>query len=152
VDRPRDLTRVGDQEAVLDGRHRDADRVRFLEAIGAQQLGADLAGEEDHRDRVHHRVHDRRDQVGRAGARGREGDADLAGRLRVALGRVARAGLVPDEDMMDVRIDEGVVGRKVGATRISEYDVHALRLQALHDRVDCTHSAQPPSHSSERFT
>ena len=37
-----------------------------------EQLGAHLAGDEDDRHRVHHRVGDRRDQVGRAGAGGRE--------------------------------------------------------------------------------
>ncbi len=43
VDRPRDLLRVLDHERVLDDRHRDADRVGLLEAVGAEQLGADLA-------------------------------------------------------------------------------------------------------------
>ena len=41
---------------VLDDRHRDADRVGLLEAVGAEQLGAHLAGDEHDRDRVHHRV------------------------------------------------------------------------------------------------
>ena len=90
VDRARDLQRVLDHEAVLDGRHRDADDVGLLEAVGAEQLGAHLAGDEHRRDRVHHRVHDRRDEVRRARARRAEGDADLAGRLRVALARRGR--------------------------------------------------------------
>ena len=105
VDRARDLQRVLDHEAVLDDRHRDADRVGLLEAVGAEQLGAHLAGEEHDRDRVHHRVADRRDEVRRAGAAGAERDADLAGRLRVALGGVAAAGLVADEDVPDARVE-----------------------------------------------
>ena len=34
--------------------------VGLLEAVGAEQLGAHLAGDEHDRDRVHHRVADRR--------------------------------------------------------------------------------------------
>ena len=45
----------------------DAEDVGLLEAVGADQLGADLAGDEHRRHRVHHRVGDRRDQVRRAG-------------------------------------------------------------------------------------
>ena len=56
VDRPRNLLRARDHERVLDHRHRDADRVGLLEAVGAEQFGAHLAGDEDDRHRVHHRV------------------------------------------------------------------------------------------------
>ena len=66
-------------------------------------------------------------------------DADLAGRLRVALGGVAAAGLVADEDVADARVDERVVGREVRAARIPEYDVDTLGLEAFHDGVDRTH-------------
>ena len=58
-----------DHERVLDHRHRDADRVGLLEAVGAEQLGAHLAGDEHDRHGVHHRVADRRDQVRRARGR-----------------------------------------------------------------------------------
>ena len=84
---------------------------------------------------------DRRDQVGRARAARRERDADLAGRLGVALGGVPAAGLVADEDVADAGVVEGVVGRQVRATGQAEYDVDALRLQALHHGIDCTHRA-----------
>ena len=106
---------VGDLEGVLDERQGGAEDVGLLEAVGADQVGADLAGDEDGRDRVHHRVGDRGDQVGRAGAGGGEGDADLAGGLGVALGGVAAALLVADLDVAEVGVDERVVGRQVGA-------------------------------------
>ena len=61
-----------------------------------------LAGDRDDRHRVHVGVGDRGDQVGRARARGRHADADPAGRLRVALGRVAGALLVADQDVPDL--------------------------------------------------
>src|SRR4051794_21745858 len=44
--------------------------------------------------------------------------------------------------MPDARVVEGVVRREVRAARKAEYDVHTLRLQALHQSVDCTHSAR----------
>ena len=147
VDRARELQRVLDHEAVLDDRHRDPDRVRLLEAVGAEQLGPHLAGQEHHRDRVHHRVADRRDQVGRAGAAGADRDADLAGGLGVALGGVTAAGLVADQDVTDAGVVEGVVGREVGAAGKPEYDVDTLGLQAFHQSVDCTHGAS----SFQRF-
>ena len=68
VDVVGDLARIGDQQRVLDDRQRDADDVGLLEAVRADQVGAHLAGDEDGRDRVHHRVGDGRDEVRRAGA------------------------------------------------------------------------------------
>ena len=73
------------------------------------------------------------------GPRGAERDADLAGRLRVALGGVAAAGLVADEHVADAGVEERVVRRQVRAAGKAEYDLDALRLQALHQGVDCTH-------------
>ena len=64
----RDLRRMLDDEGVLDDRHRDAEGVGLLEAVGAEQLGAHLAGEGHQRHGVHHRVGQRRDDVRRARA------------------------------------------------------------------------------------
>ena len=76
---------------------------------------ADLAGDEHDGDRVHHRVHDRRDQV--QAAPGPEVPNETP-TLPVAL-RSPRprgpAGLVAHEHVVDPRVDEGVVGRQVGA-------------------------------------
>jgi hypothetical protein len=46
---------------------------------------------------------------------------------------------VAHEDVTDAGVHEGVVGRKVRAAGEAEYDVHTLRLQALHDGIDRTH-------------
>ena len=89
--------------------------------------------------RVHHRVGDRGDEVGRAGAAGGERHADLARGLRVALGRVARALLVAALDVADARVVERVVGREVGAAGDAEDVLDALGLEALHDCVDGSH-------------
>ena len=47
------------------------------------------------------------------------------------------------------RVDERVVGREVRAAGKAEYDVDALRLQALHDGIDRSHALRPPSRVSD---
>jgi hypothetical protein len=114
VDRPRDVARVLDQDRVLDDRHGDPGRVRLLKAVRPDQVGPDLAGDEHRRDRVEHRVGDRGDEVGRAGTARRERHPDLAARLGIALGGVARPGLVATQDVADAAVVQSVVGREVG--------------------------------------
>ncbi len=145
VEHLRDLERAADHPRVLDGGHGDAERVRLLEAICAEQIGADLTGDEHHRHRVHHRVHDRRDEVGRPRATRAQSDTDLAGRLRVTGSRMATACLVPDKDVANARVHERVVGREIRATGVTEYDLDTLRLKALHHGINCSHCARPPS-------
>jgi hypothetical protein len=140
VDHVRDLARVEHLERVLDDGHRDPDRVGLLEPVRADQLGPHLTGEEDGRHGVHDGVRDRGHQVRSTGARGRERDADLARRLRVALRRVACALLVTAEDVPDARVVERVVGRQVRATGYAEDRFDALRLQAFHYCVNCAHA------------
>ena len=70
---------------------------------------------------------------------------DLPGRLGVALGRVAGALLVPAQDVADAGVVERVVGGEVRAAGDAEYGVHALGLEAFHDRVDCPHPLPPPT-------
>ena len=73
---------------------------------------ADLPGDGDDRHRVHVGVGERGDEVRRAGAGGRHADADLAGRGGVALGGVAGALLVADQDVPHLdRVEQRVVGR-----------------------------------------
>src|SRR5262245_6742044 len=49
------------------------------------------------------------------------------------------ARLVPYEDMANPRVHERVVGRKVRAARIAEYDIDTFGLEAFHDGVDGAH-------------
>ena len=124
---------------MLDDRHRDPGDVGLLEAVGPDQVGADLTGDEHGRDRVHVGVGDRRDEVGRAGAGGREGDADLAGGLRVALGRVACALLVTDLHVLEVGVVEGVVERQARSPGDPEDVLDTLGLQGLAECVCSAH-------------
>jgi hypothetical protein len=126
-----DLPRVLDEEAVLDDRKRDPGDVRLLEPVGADQVGSDLPRDEDGRDGVEVRVGDRGDQVGGAGTRSCERDADLSGGLGVPLGRVAAALLVAHLDVRDVGVVERVVGREVRAPGDPEDMLHALGLEGF---------------------
>src|ERR1044072_210718 len=110
-----DLARVGDLERVLDEGQGGAEDVGLLEAVGADQLGPHLAGDEDGRDRVHHRVGDRRHQVGRAGPGGRKGDPNPTRGLGIALGRVPPTLLVPYLDVAGGGVGQGGGGGEGGA-------------------------------------
>ena len=124
---------------MLDDRQRHPGDVGLLEAVGADQVGADLAGDEDGRDRVHVGVGDRGDQVGGAGAGGGEGDADPARGLGVALGGVAAALLVADLDVLEVGVVERVVERQARPAGDPEYVLDPLGLQGLAKGVGGTH-------------
>ena len=114
-DRARDLERVLDHEAVLDDRHRDADRVGLLEAVGAEQSVRtwpvrNTTGTES--------IIASQIGVTRFVAPGPlvpMRHADLAGRLRVALGGVTAACLVADEDVADTGVVEA--RRRLGGWR-----------------------------------
>ena len=54
-----------------------------------------------------------------------------AGDVGVALGHVAGALLVADEDVADRRVDDRVVGGQDAAAGEAEHDLDALHLQAL---------------------
>ena len=80
--------------------------------------------------RVHVGVGDRRDEVGGARAGGRHADADLAGGAGVALGRVAGALLVADQDVADLGgVHQRVVGRQDRAAGDAEDGVDADALE-----------------------
>ncbi len=55
--------RILHQIIVLGAVAGDADRVGFLKRVGADQRGRDLAGDDDHRDRIHQRIGDAGDRV-----------------------------------------------------------------------------------------
>ena len=102
---------VQDARQVLDLAHEiivlgamagDADRVGFLEGVGADQMGRHLAGDADQRDGIHQGVGEAGDGVGGAGAGGDEQAADLAGGAGVALRRMGRALLVAHQHMLDL--------------------------------------------------
>ena len=127
----RELVDVLDQPVVLGAGPRDADRVAFLESVGADQRGRHLAGEADQRDRIHQRVLQRRHRIGGAGSGGHQHDARLAGRARIAFGRMARALLVAHENVLDiVLLEQLVIDRQHRAAGIAEEVLDAIVLAA----------------------
>ena len=99
---------------------------------------ADLAGDRDHRDRIHVRVGQRRDQIGGAGTRRRHAHADLAGGVRVSTGGMPRALLVADQHVTQLlRVEKRVVDRQHGTAGDAEDDVDVELLQRPDDRL-CT--------------
>ena len=121
------------EDVVLRDRHRDADDVRFLEGVRAEDLRGDLAGDEDDRDRVEHRRGDAGDEVRGAGTRGAEGDADAAAGAGVAVGRVRGSLLVADEDVVDRVVHHRVVDRQDRPAGVSEHGVDAFADEAFPD-------------------
>ena len=131
ADRLRDVLRRGHEEVVLGDGHRDAGGVAFLERVGADRRRRHLTGDHDHRDRIHHRVAQRRHDVGRGRTTRHHRHARAPGGVGEAFGHVAGALLVAHEDVADRRIEDRVVDGEDGAARQSEDDLDTLELEGL---------------------
>ncbi len=121
----------------------DADGVAFLKGIGADQRGRHLSGDDHHRDRIHQRVGDAGDRIGRTGAGCDEDDAGLAGGARIALRRVGCRLFVADEDVLDRgMLEQCVIDRQHRAAGIAEHRIDTQIDQRLHDDVRAGHFAR----------
>ncbi len=124
---------VLDQVVVLGDWHGDAGDIGLLEGVLAEHQAGHLAGDRQQRRAVHHRVGDRRDQVGGAGAAGADANADLPSRAGVALGGVAGALLVPAEHVAQLVaiFPHRIVERHDRAAGDSEHHIDAIADQRL---------------------
>ena len=123
VDRRDPLRHLAEHPAVVD----------LLERLALDEVGADLADEEDHRRRVLERgVHADRG-VGRAGTARHEADAGLAGELAVGLGHVRGAAVLTRDDELDrvARVVERVEHGEIALARNAERGVDAVHLQLV---------------------
>ena len=125
ADRPLQVFDVLDDGVVLGDRAGNAGRVGLLEGVVADQVGADLAGQGDERDRVHHGGAQPGDQVAGAGAAGGDDDADLAAGAGVGVGHVAAALLVPGDDEPDRGVVKPVEQRQHHPAQIPEHRLDA---------------------------
>ncbi len=126
-----DLVGVHHQLVVLGDRTGDTDGVALLEGVRADARARHLTGHRHQRDGVHVGVAQRGHQVGGAGAARHHGHPGAPGHVGVPLGHVAGSLLVPDEDVPNGRVEDGVVGREDGAARQAEDDLHPFHLEAL---------------------
>ena len=134
----RNVVGVSDQIVVLSDGHRDATDISFLECISSDGGTGNLTGDRNHRNGVHVRVSNRRDQV--SGTRTRRGhtDAHAAGSERVALSGVAAGLLVAHEDVANLaRVHQRVVGRQNRSAGDSEDGVDTGSLQRT-DQALCS--------------
>ena len=127
------VVHVLDQEVVLGAWPADADVVRLLEGVVADEMGGDLAGEDDDRDRVHVGVHQRSDHVGHARPGGDQRDARLARGLRIALRHVAGTSFVPGQNDLDILLlVQDIEDLQHHAAREAEDGLDPFALEALH--------------------
>ena len=81
----------------------------------------------DQRDRIHQRIAQRGDGIGSAGAGGHHQHADLTGRARIALRRMARALLVAHQNMTQfILLKQGVIHRQHCPAGIAEHHLGAV--------------------------
>ena len=134
------LGRVLHQVAVLDDGQGDAGDVGLLEGVEPDEVAAHLAGDGHHGHAVHVGVGDGGHQVGGSRTGGGQADPHLARRSGVAVGGVARALLVPHQDVVDVEIVEGVVQGDDLPPGEAEYGVDPFALERFEDHSCCFHA------------
>ena len=139
LDGARDVLGFGDQEIVFGDRLGDARRVALLEGVGADRRVGNLAGDDHHGNRVEVRVTQRGDDVGGRRPAGHHGHAGSARGLGVALGHVAGALLVADQDVANRRVDDRVVDRQDRSAGQPEHDLNALLLEGADQRSTAVH-------------
>ena len=122
---------LGNQKIVLRDRKGDACDVCFLKRICTDDTARNLPCNKDDGRRIEHRRGYPRDEIRGTWARGRDRDAGTPGSTPKAVGHVRRALLVPHENVMDTRIEQGIIDRQNRATRIAEDRLDPLVLEGV---------------------
>ena len=138
---------TADGEVVLGDGHGDALDVGLLEAVPAQQVGGNVAGEGHHGDAVHIGGGDAGDQVGGARAAGGQHHAGAAGGAGIAVRRVGRALLVGGQHMGDAVgiLVQFIVEVEHCAPRVAEDGIDPLLAQHLHENLRTVEQHSFPS-------
>lgn len=111
--------------------------VELLLVVRAASRPGGLADDGQHRRMVELGVVEAGDEVRRAGAPGREADADLAGELRVGAGHERRHLLVAHLDELDLSLSalESAEHAVDAIARVAENPPYAPGVQPLHDEI-----------------
>jgi hypothetical protein len=127
------------QKIVFGAGSRDAEGVRFLKCVAADQLRGHLAGERDHRYRIHERVDQAGDQIGGARTGCGAAHADPAGCPGISLGGKNGVLLVPHQDVPDMVIVDGVIKRQRDTAGVAENAIHLFVHKALEEHSCSAH-------------
>ena len=119
---------------MLGDRQSHAGYIRFLKGICANRAACDLPGDRHNRRRIHHRRRQPCNQIGRAGAAGRNRYADLARRPRITIRHMRRALFMAHQHMMNLRIlGHRIIRRQNCAAGVAEHHIHPFTQQTFHD-------------------
>ena len=112
--------------------------------VRAPQGRRDVGRDHQHRRPRRPRLADGAERVGRARARGRDGDPEPPGRAGVAVGRVGGRLLVAHADQPDRRVPQRLPQRQVVHSREAEADLDPAFLEEVDDQMRAGgHGAHP---------
>ena len=117
---PSDIFRVLDQITVFDKSFNRTGNVNFLKNIASQQRGNDLAGNNNHRNRIHISGRYSGNQVGCTRTGGNDTDSGFAGHSGITVGCVSGVLLGTNQHMPDVRAGQRVIKRTDRRSRIAK--------------------------------
>ncbi|MNH15975.1 hypothetical protein D3C79_756010 [compost metagenome] len=131
-----DFAGMFDHEAVLHDRPRNTDHVGFLEGIGTHHGARHLAGQDDHRNRVHVGGGNTGNGIGRARAGGYQHHAGLAGGAGVTVRHMGSCLLMTNQDVLDFRfLEQRVVNMQESTTRVPVDVLNAFVTQEADDHL-----------------
>ena len=126
-----DLICAGDEIVVFGDGQRDARHIGFLKRVTADEMRRHLPGDENHRNRVHHRSGDARHQIRRTGTGCRHRHTDLPRSARESIRHVRPTLLMPNQHMMDGIAQHGIIDRHIRTAGISKHHFHTLTHQTF---------------------
>ena len=112
---------------------RDADDVGLLEGVIANQAGGHLAAQKDDRGRVHVRVGQTGDGIGRPRPRGHDHHTGAARDAGIALGHMHGPLLVAHQDVLERRVVKRVISGQYRAPGITEDGIDTFGHEGLDD-------------------
>ncbi len=121
---------------MLHDRPRDTNHVCFLEGIGTHHGARHLAGQDDHRNRIHIGGGNAGDGIGRARAGGYQHHTGLAGGAGVAVRHMGCRLLVTNQDVFHFRFfEQCVVNMQESTTRVPVDVLNAFVTQKADDHL-----------------
>ena len=133
---------------MLDARPGDPHGIGFLKSILADVVCGHLAGDDDHRNRIHIGRGNPRHRIGHARARSHQADTRSLRRARISIRRMDRRLFVTDKNVLDlVLLEQLIIKKQNRAARIAEDIIDFFFLQALHYNF-CTRQEHLDSQNS----